>query len=64
MVKRMYSKPKAIVVDFCYDDQVVASSVCKNYSLISKMQPDDCWEEFKDNPIVRSANPCIYRDKE
>lgn len=54
MMKRKYSAPTAKMVDFNYDEQVVATSIiCNNYTLVGKENPTTCYEEEKDRPIAR-----------
>lgn len=64
-MKRKYCTPSAKMIDFNYDEQVVAAStVCNNYNLLSKENPDTCFEEFKDIPLTRMFSNCRYMDKE
>ena len=51
-MKRAYSTPKVKMVDFSYDDQVVAASmICQNYTLMGKDNPTTCYDEEKDSPV-------------
>lgn len=49
-MKKRYVRPNAKMVDFSYEDQVVASSVCNNYSAWGKENPKTCQDELKDVP--------------
>lgn len=65
MMKKTYSTPSVKLIDFCYDEQVVASSsaTCNNYSLVSKENPEQCFDYLKDIKI-RTFSDCFYTDKE
>lgn len=64
-MKKKYCAPVAKMIDFSYDEQVVAAStVCNNYNLLSKENPDTCFDEFKDIPLTRMFSNCQYTDKE
>lgn len=53
-MKRKYLAPIAKMVDFNYDEQVVASSItCNNYTLVGKENPTTCYDEEKDKPMVK-----------
>ena len=50
-MKKRYSTPSAKLVDFNYDEQVVAtSSRCNNYSIWGIENPKTCVAELKDKP--------------
>lgn len=51
-MKKQYVTPRAKKVDFSYDEQVVASSVCMNYNIWSKDNTTSavCTDELKDVP--------------
>lgn len=63
-MKKAYSAPKARRIDFVYDEQIVAASICNNYNLLSKENPDTCFDEFKDIPLTRMYSGCRYKDNE
>ena len=55
-MKKRYSTPSAKLVDFNYDEQVVAtSSKCNNYSIWGIENPTTCTVELKDVPQARMA---------
>lgn len=55
-MKKRYSTPSAKLVDFNYDEQVVAtSSKCNNYSIWGIENPTTCTAELKDVPQARMA---------
>lgn len=55
-MKKKYSAPTAKMVDFSYDEQVVAvSSKCNNYSVWGIENPTTCMAELKDKPVARIA---------
>ena len=55
-MKKKYSKPSVKLVDFSYDEQVVAaSSKCNNYSIWGIENPTTCTAELKDVPQTRMA---------
>ena len=50
-MKKTYSTPIAKLVDFSYDEQVVAMSTkCNNYSVWGIENPTTCTAELKDVP--------------
>ena len=52
-MKREYLTPTAKLVDFSYDEQVVATSmICNNYTLVGKENPVQCHDEEKDQPVM------------
>ena len=63
-MKKQYVAPRVRMVDFQYDEQIVAASVqCNNYSLLSKANPNTCFEYYKDKPLARYVG-CTYKDNE
>lgn len=64
MMKKKYAAPVVKLIDFCYDEQVVAASTpCNNYSLVSQENPQQCFEYLKDIKI-RMYSDCFYTDNE
>ena len=64
-MKKQYTTPAARMIDFNYDEQVVATSViCKNYNLLSVENPETCFDEYKDIPLTRMFSNCRFKDNE
>lgn len=59
-MKREYKAPKAVKVEFEYDDQVVAESVATcSGSIFVYQTPSGCDEyKYTDYMKARSAHPC------
>lgn len=63
-MKKKYSTPAARLIDFCYDEQVVAvSAPCNNYALVNKETPGLCFDYLKDIKI-RMFSDCFQTNKE
>lgn len=66
-MKRQYVKPIAKLVDFEYDEQVVATSTpCVQYNQWSYVYPGQglCQEKLRGIPYARTFSECIWIDSE
>lgn len=59
-MKRVYTEPKALKINYSYDEQVVARSddICSGVIFVAK-GGKDC-ELYRVGVVSRSVDPCAY----
>lgn len=60
-MKKAYTTPKAIIVDFSYDTNVVAQSITCSGSKYVYLEPTGCNKfKYTDYKQTRSLHPCDW----
>lgn len=60
-MRKEYKQPKAVLVEYRYDMNVVAKSATCSGSIWRWQEPTGCSElKFTDSPKTRSAHPCDW----